>query len=70
VADPVEAALYDLGREVAWLAYKLRRHRMTDSEMAVHDSGLALEARSAEAQHRMADSRRRAEEVIAWRSTE
>lgn len=65
--EPLEAALLDLEREMAYTAWVMRDQRMTNREMAIYHNSLAMNARSAEYQHKADAERARHERIAQWR---
>ena len=70
MSSRLEIALLDLEKAMAYTGFVIRSQRMTSRESAIYYNGLALAARSAEAQHRMKAERERHERVEAWRKQE
>lgn len=60
----LERLILDLEREIAYLAWVMRRQRMTDREFAIWLNGLAIASRSAEAYHKAEAERQRVERVM------
>lgn len=66
----LEIAMLDLEKALAYTSFVIRSQRMTPLESAIYYNGLAIAARSAEAQRRAEAERERYERTKVWREQE